>query len=251
MIPTKVYILYCNLPESKEYLKTAIESCEEIGIPYEPFLGYSFDPVGDDEVNRVLKGVGKSNDKPTQDRLWSKVSQELRTRPIQVNHYMNCGAAAATAGHMLIWNKIVNNRECAIILEHDALMLHKPEIDVPHNMIVALGYKFTDHKKYNHKKAGPPKQILPQSRHAGAHAYALTWETADKLISEVKQKGVFEAIDNAYFMRDKAKQQKATKIPLGIMDPTPAIAWLRKSTLWGASSQSNYNITESFKQNSS
>ena len=35
-------------------------------------------------------------------------------------------------------------------------------------------------------------------------------------------------------------------VPLTLMVPTPAIAWLRKSTIWDAPSTLNYDVHESF-----
>ena len=70
----------------------------------------------------------------------------------------------------------------------------------------------------------------------------MTKRTAQNLIHEIEEKGVLGAVDNAYFIRG----QRSTQIPLAIMSPTPAIGYLRKSTIWDKSAHVNYEFIESF-----
>jgi hypothetical protein len=107
-----------------------------------------------------------------------------------------------------------------------------------------LGYKLTDPSKYNHKKAGKPKSIKVIDGHEGAHAYAITWKTAGLLLDELKEIGVNSPVDNKFFLK-----MRETKIPIGIADPTPAIGWIRQSTIWPESATLNYEFIESFKNN--
>lgn len=219
MIPSKAYILRIDNPISIEYAETCAKSCEEVGLPYEFFEGYH------------------SVDQRT---LWANLPLQL-----QINHYMDDKAACATAGHFMIWNKIAENDECAIILEHDALMLQPADFDVPDGYIVALGYKFKDPSRYDHVTAGKTTQFVDIPHHGGAHAYAITAFTARKLIDELYDRGVVEAIDNMYFMRNT----RWSNIPMKIADPTPAIGWLRKSTIWGDSAEMNWPQLSSFTEN--
>ena len=251
--PSKAYILYCDLPISLEYRETAALSCDSVNLPYEYFEGYIFKR----HHNLVFSSQGKTiymdADPSAHEKiLWSRVSEETG-RSIQCKHYMAPGAAAATAGHISIWNKIYKNKETAVILEHDAVLFYKPNINIPKNKIVALGYKSPDLYTYNYKKAGPPKTIIPVERHSGAHAYAIHWKTAEKLLDELEQQGITEAIDNRYFMREKVRfagqPDKISSIPLHIMDPTPALGWLRESTIWGQSANHNYELIDSYKNN--
>ena len=132
------------------------------------------------------------------------------------------------------------------------MLFYKPNINIPKNKIVALGYKSPDLYIYDYKKAGPPKTTTPVERHSGAHAYALHWKTAENLLDELEQQGITEAVDNRYFMREKTRfanhPEKISSIPLHIMDPTPALGWLRKSTIWGESANWNYELIDSYKQ---
>ena len=150
-----------------------------------------------------------------------------------------------SAGHAAIWKKISEGNEAAIVLEHDALMLHNPNIDIPDNRIVVLGYKTTDPSRYDHITAGPPARVVDLEAHEGAHAYALTPSTAKAMVDEIEERGVLGCIDNAYFI----KRQRVTKTPLAMMDPTPAIGWLRESTLWNKSATANYDFIASFSVN--
>lgn len=208
MIPEKAYIIRISSSLSIEYAKTAAESCERLGISFEFFDGIE----------------GK-----TSYEAWTNTGLEIK--PGSMDHKKNNrsidAAACCSVSHALVWKKIFERRECAIIFEHDALMLHNIDLEIPDNKIVALGYKLSDYRRYNHVKAGPPKSIFDINQHSGAHAYVITWKTAEILLNELKEKGGGGPVDNRYFM-----VERYTKVPLAIMDPTPAIGWVRKSTLW-------------------
>ncbi len=219
MIPTKAYILRIDNPISIEYSETCARSCEEVGLEYEFFEGY--------------QGLDQRT-------LWKNLPLQF-----EINHVMDDKAACATAGHFMIWDKIAKNNECAVILEHDALMLHPADFDIPDGYIVALGYKFRDAHRYNHIAAGPVQRLIDIPHHAGAHAYAITSNTAKELINELYERGVVEAIDNMYFMRNA----RWSRVPMKLADPTPAIGWLRKSTIWEESAQMNWTLCPSFVKN--
>ena len=155
-------------------------------------------------------------------------------------------AMCATAGHIHIWKTIAEGPdEAAVVLEHDAIMLQPMTVDIPDNQIVVLGYKVQNPSKYDHIKAGPPKELIPIQGHEGAHAYAITRKMAKFLINEIEQKGIRSAIDNDYFIRG----QRRTSAPLCIASPTPAMGWLRESTIWGSSANRNYEFIPSFQEN--
>lgn len=224
MKPTKAYILRIGTELSHQYAQVAAESCDRIGLDWEYFEGYrnlSFSEAWD------------------QTGLFPPNVDDYRSL-LSINNPHCC-----SAGHAAIWKLIAERDECAIVLEHDALMLQPITIDIPDNEIVVLGYKLRDHTRYDHVKAGPPQRLISINGHEGAHAYAMTPTTAKGLVNEIKTRGVLGCIDNAYFIRG----QRVTQYPLSIMDPTPAIAWLRKSTLWHESSEANYEFIDSFKNN--
>jgi len=164
---------------------------------------------------------------------------------------MDIGAACASASHYGAWQYIASlpTNDPVVVLEHDAIMLHPIKTDAPllwDNNIIALGYKLSDPTKYDHITAGRPNLVIPRKRHSGAHAYMITPNTARALLKELAEKGSQRAIDNFYFMRVNDPGDTESDIPLSLMVPTPAIAWLRKSTIWEHPSTLNYDVHESF-----
>jgi glycosyltransferase involved in cell wall biosynthesis len=196
--PTKAYIM--RMPKntiSVEYAKQAAESCERIGLPYDYYDSY---------------------DHVTPNELWGGNNKYGITF---YDSNMHPGAASATAGHFDLWEKIRDNKETAIILEHDAIMLHPINISIPDGMIVNLGYKLKNPDQYDHISAGAPKNIVDIASQCGAHAYAITSKTAGMLLEELKDVGALMAIDNFYFSREDKKQ---SSIPIGMVNPIGAIA---------------------------
>lgn len=222
MIIQKAYILHIDSEVSKEYANTSAKSCEEHGIAYELFQG---------ETNKSNEYLKK----------WIGLPEEKTFKKMNIN------AACATAGHIKIWQRIANNKECAIILEHDAIMLHKLDLDIPDNLVVNLGYKVFDIDKYDYQKVGGPKSIKVIKKFAGAHAYAITYRTANLLLKEIKERGVWDAIDNICFMRNRKDH---IKVPIGITDPICALGWLRTSTIWRKPALHNEKpLIDSFREN--
>ena len=225
MIPSKAYILKINSKLSDEYAKTCSDSCDQIGLQWEYFEGFANLSIAE---------------------AWSKTGVYVpMLNSIYGQHTGPNNVQCCTAGHVAIWKMIADGNEAAIILEHDAIMLQPININIPDRMIAVLGYKLTDISRYDHVTAGEPERIIPIDGHEGAHAYAITPTTAKMLISEIEQQGILGHIDNAYFIRN----QRVTRASLGILDPTPAIGWLRKSTLWEDSADRNYEFIDSFQQN--
>lgn len=220
-IPSRAYILRTTDARSIEYADMCATSCKEIGLAYEYVNGF--------------EGLAQND-------LWHRLPMNITVR-----HSMKDSAACATASHLMIWKKIVERKETAIILEHDALMLQPVNIPIPDDQIVALGYKYENAHDYDFRTAGAPTSVVPARRHSGAHAYALTWRTAEKLLAEVERRGILNAIDNFYFMRINDPGDTETEMPLSLMLPTPAICWLRESTIWpGGPSTLNYDVRPEF-----
>lgn len=222
MKPTKAYILTIDDPNSRKYAKTCSDSCDRVGLPWDYHEGF----------------MGMSGQ-----QAWKMTGIPIRFNrpdPMRANP-----AECCSAGHGAIWKRIAEGEdECAIVLEHDAIMLHYPDIDIPDNCIAVLGYKMPNISRYDYERAGPPKQLLDIRGHEGAHAYAITKNTARAMIKEIERKGLLGCVDNAYFLNSRR-----TQIPLKIVDPTPAIGWLRKSTIWKESANRNYQFIDSFKDN--
>jgi GR25 family glycosyltransferase involved in LPS biosynthesis len=228
MKPIKAYILRISTnPLSVEYAKMTSDSCDSVGLKWEYFEGYN-------------------NLSP--DELW-------KNNTLGIKHFkksMGSSEASISAGHFKIWEKIRDNNETAIILEHDAIMLHPVDMDIPDNMIVNLGYKFEDISIYDHKKAGRPISIQKVRWHSGAHAYCINHITADSLIKELMSKGVGLPIDGFFFLRFQSEVFRSD-IPISILDPVAAICLIRKTTNTSNTgmkvSTLNAPLIKSFKDN--
>jgi GR25 family glycosyltransferase involved in LPS biosynthesis len=165
---------------------------------------------------------------------------------------MGSSEASISASHFKIWEKIKNNKETAIILEHDAVIFYPINIDIPDNMIVNLGYKVENLSDYDYKQAGSPKQILRVKWHSGAHAYCINHVTADLLLNELREKGIGLPIDGFFFLRWQSDIFKSN-VPIAILDPISAVAFVRETT--NTSNQGmkasilNAPLIDSFKKN--
>jgi len=218
----RAWILKTNHEKSNIYAKDVADSCDRVGMPWEYLNWYQRDPDSAWKNTGIPPlGEGKISGNP--------------------------GAQCCFSGHIAIWKKILDSGEAGIALEHDGMLLHKPEIDIPDGILVVLGYKFEDISRYDHVAAGPPNNIVDVmgGGHEGSHAYAITPKTAGMLIEEVQNNGAKGAIDNLYFLKSRK-----TKVPIKIMVPTPAIGWIRESTIQAKnkSATRNYDFVENFKK---
>lgn len=221
MKPTKTYIIRTPNELSMQYSKDAGDQCEKLGIEYEYLEWFHKEP----------------------NKAWN----ELRKVGVELSSGGNAGAQCCWAAHLYLWKKIIDTNEAAVILEHDGMMLHKIDMDIPDNVIVVLGYKVTNWKKYDAESAGPPTEIIGvnDGGHEGSHAYVITPETAKTLMKELKERGLNGSIDGHFFLKSRRNK---TKIPIRIMSPTPAIGWIRESTIQKKSSEKNYAFIDSFKK---
>ena len=229
MKPTKAYIIRIDTPMSFEYAKETAKSCDQIGLKWEYFEGY------------------KCQTKEQEHNMWINFHKTAGI-PIKSYRKMHPGAAGCTASHAHLWKKMADNNECAIILEHDAIMFYNVDLDIPDDVIVALGYKYPNIQDYNKQKAGAPQKLVPVDNNPGSHAYAITPKMAQTLVDEIVQEGITEAIDNRHFMQGR---NRYTKTKMAITDPIAGMGWLRGSTIWGKSAMHNNTrqMLESFKSN--
>lgn len=222
MRPQKAYIIRISSEISQKYARDAAESCERIGLDY-----------------TFVDGV----ENKTAYDAWTQCNIPVKMLGIYKTHKID-KAACATVSHALVWDRILKNKETAVILEHDAILLQPVTVDIPDNTIVTLGYKLKNPGNYNHIKAGPPTNIKRIAGHEGAHAYAITYNTAKTLLNELNTIGVSLPIDNMFFLN-----MRKSGVPIAIADPTPAIGWIRESTIWNESSAVNYPFIDSFSRN--
>jgi hypothetical protein len=221
----KAYILTHDHPISRQYAKNCSDSCDLIDLDWEYFEGWSH-CTG--RMAWCKTGIKMKFDEP-----WEHVAEP------NMHHKAN----TCSAGHAAIWKKIAEGEDSVgIVLEHDAIMYYKPDIKIPDNYLITLGYKLSE-LGYNYIEGNKQeRKIINIDGHEGAHAYMMTKRTAQNLIHEIEEKGILGAVDNAYFIRG----QRSTQIPLAIMSPTPAIGYLRESTIWSESAHVNYEFIESF-----
>ena len=222
----KAYILTHNHPISREYAKVCADSCDAVDLDWEYFEGWSH---------------------CTGRMAWCETGIKMKFHEPMLyvaEPNMHQKANTCSAGHAAIWKKIAEGKDSVgIVLEHDAIMYYKPDIQIPDNYLIVLGYKLSDIPKYDYIEANKqPRKLINISGHEGAHAYMMTKRTAQNLIHEIEEKGILGAVDNAYFIRG----QRQTRIPLAIMSPTPAIGYLRESTIWNKSAHVNYEFIDSF-----
>jgi GR25 family glycosyltransferase involved in LPS biosynthesis len=225
-VASKAYILKIDTPTSNEYASLCAKSCDNVGLPWQYFSGF-----------QGMMGQ----------EAWLKTGIKMKFTTAKGKDPNTDGerAECCSAGHGAIWKAIAEgNERAAIILEHDALMLHPMKIDIPDGVIVTLGYKLTAPEKYNHVKAGAPKELIPIKGHEGAHAYAITRKTAKMMIEEIEQRGLMGCVDNVYFL----PRERKTKMGLVIASPTPAIGWLRESTIWKTAATRNAPFISSFRE---
>lgn len=235
----KAYILKIDKRVSHEYAKVCADSCHKVGLQWEYFNGWC------DMPGYLAWAKSGIHFTINQGRPFVLPSANKPFKP-NPNLSQDEKAECCTAGHAAIWKKIAEGEEdVGIVFEHDAIILHPIDIDIPENRIVVLGYKLQNPTRYDHVTAGKPTGVTDITGHEGAHAYAMTKKTAQFLINEILTVGRLGWVDNAYFI----KNQRRTKIPLCIADPTPAIGWLRESTIWTKSAHRNYKFIESFEKN--
>jgi hypothetical protein len=223
----KAYILRHDDPVSHKYANLCAVSCHAVGLDWEYFDGWS-----------NCTGRMAWCETGIQMKFYEPMLEVDNPTPAQK-------ANVCSAGHGAIWKKIADGEdEVGIVLEHDAMMYYKPDIKIPDNTLVTLGYKVTDPENYRALEAKDKEthELIFIDGHEGAHAYMMTKRTAQNLVWEIEEKGILGAVDNAYFIRG----QRRTSIPLAIMSPTPAVGYLRKSTIWSESAHVNYKFIESF-----
>lgn len=224
----KTYILRHDSPVSHEYAAVCAESCDKLGMEWEYFEGfckiYAVDAYRSINLFQI---------------------DEYITSKIKIDDSRN-KAALCTASHVAMWKKIAEEKETAIILEHDAIMLHKPKFIIPDNTIVTLGYKLRNPAAYDHVSAGAPHKITPINKFSGSHAYAITSETAETLINGIIKRKTAGCIDTHFFGSSRFRNG----VDLAIADPVCAIGWLRESTIWYSSKDGITRLyIESFRKN--
>jgi hypothetical protein len=181
-----VYILHIDEPRSLQYLDECVRSCNEfVGLNVIPVQGY--------------KGVS-----------YKDICEEfdIGIIPFYVNQMDTIGdtlnkAFSCTAGHMKIWQMIVDSGKPGVVLEHDAIVKGPlPLVEVQDDVILWLGPRIEFEHDYYYPYRGAAFNYVDVDRWEGTHAYAITPKTAQFLLDSLKKYGLNDSIDGQLGMRN-------------------------------------------------
>ena len=179
------YILHIDEPRSLKYLDDCLESCKQFSdinpIPVQGYKGASYEDIC--------------------------AEYELDIIPFYINQMDTIGdtlnkAFSCTAGHIKIWQMIVDSGEPGAVLEHDAIIKGPlAMVDVDDDEILWLGPRIDLENDYTFPW-GAINEYVDVDRWEGTHAYAITPKTAQFLLDSIKKYGLNDSIDGQLGMRN-------------------------------------------------
>lgn len=179
------YILHINEPRSMQYLNDCLESCKQFSdinpIPVQGYKGASYEDIC--------------------------AEYELDIIPFYINQMDTIGdtlnkAFSCTAGHIKIWQMIVDSGEPGAVLEHDAIVKGPlAMVEVDDDEILWLGPRIEFENDYTFPW-GAINEYVDVDRWEGTHAYAITPKTAQFLLDSIKKYGLNDSIDGQLGMRN-------------------------------------------------
>lgn len=205
-----VYILHIDDPKSLQYLNDCLESCNRFpdinAIPVQGYKGVNYKDIcnefGLSMIPYYLNQMEQNGD--------------------MLNKSFSC-----TAGHIKIWQKIVESNEPGVLLEHDAIIKAPiSNVDVNDDEILWLGPRIALEHDYTFP-SGSILDYVDVDRWEGAHAYAITPKTAQFLLDSIKKFGLNDSIDGQLGMRNMFDMKFATVNPPVVV----AVVGDRTSTL--------------------
>lgn len=195
-----VYILYIDNPKSIQYKDECVESCNGSGmnvIPVEGYNGVSYKDICEEFGVHMIPFY--LSQMPQQEQV--------------LNRAFSC-----TAGHMRIWQMIVESNEPGIILEHDAIVKGPlSQVEVDDDEILWLGPRIDQERDYRFPVGSIPDYI-DVDRWEGTHAYAITPKTARYLLDSIRKHGLNDSIDGQLGMRNIFDMKMVA------IDPPPVVA---------------------------
>ena len=195
-----VYILYIDNPKSIHYKDECVKSCDGSGmnvIHVEGYNGASYKDICEEFGVHMIPFY--LSQMPEQEQV--------------LNRAFSC-----TAGHIKIWQMIVESKEPGIILEHDAIVKGPlSQVEVDDDEILWLGPRIDQERDYRFPIGSIPDYI-DVDRWEGTHAYAVTPTTAQYLLDSIRKHGLNDSIDGQLGMRN-IFDMKFTAI-----DPPPVVA---------------------------
>jgi GR25 family glycosyltransferase involved in LPS biosynthesis len=180
-----VYILHIDDPKSLQYLNDCLESCKQFpdinAIPVQGYKGVNYKDICDEF------GIG----------IIPFYVNQMAENGDTINKAFSC-----TAGHIKIWQMIVDSDAPGVVLEHDAIIKGPlVNVDVNDDEILWLGPRID----LEHDYTFPPETIFDYvdiNRWEGTHAYAITPKTAQFLLDSIKKFGLNDSIDGQLGMRN-------------------------------------------------
>lgn len=236
-VPEKVYIIHnSSNPESVEYSGVTRRTAKAVDLIPE-MLDW---PAGDniEECWKKVEHIGIKNH--------GKFTYHEGLDSGHTPDEQRLAAESVTLSHIFLWDKIQELGEAACIVEHDFVFKNNIPIIIPDGFFVGLGYKLAEHTAYKNeleKLEDKPREIVLTRKILGAHGYAITPNTAKRLLEEVREKGVQGWVDCVYF---QGNDIGLTNIMTSMLSPPPGVAWLRKSTIWENVATMNYKCIDSF-----
>ena len=193
-------IFYGYMPNnvlSSKLKETFVSQCDKLGLEYT--LHENFDHVEDT----------------------SKLYESLGT-------YRNGGpGGSGTASNFCsiikMWTMAAKSNKTTAFFEHDCFpLVDFTKIEVPEDSIVCLGPRVPSLDYYTPKKQ--PTTLIKIKNHAGGHGYAMTPNTANKLLNHLYENGVQDSHDQWLFMRIKSNNiTNYMKLDLYTVDPPPCV----------------------------
>jgi predicted O-methyltransferase YrrM len=187
----KTYILYIDNELSLQYAEDCLNTCNQFGINAELFLG--------------IRGA-------TNRELTRKTGYKIRTFEYSSEY-------CATVGHINIWKEIAKSGEVGVVLEHDVVVKGDyNNLVVNDGEIVFLGPRLYNRNDYQF----PENETVDYHTidfYNGAHAYAITANTAKAMVEYVEQIALIEMpVDGLLGLKNKFNLVMKT------VDPAFAIA---------------------------
>lgn len=160
----KSYILYIDDKKSKDYAALCEKSCIDHGVTYEMHMGYMGLTIED-----LIAKTGWKMGRPGIEDSDRQYVKEYNT----------------SLGHVDIWRKIAESNCAGVILEHDAVVVKNYEgLEVEDGKILHLGPRIDREEDFEFPDIDV--EYIDIRRHEGAHAYAMTPNTAKFLLKTIE-----------------------------------------------------------------
>lgn len=192
-----VYILHIDEPKSLQYLDDCVRSCKNFPelnvIPVQGYKGVSYKDICEEfDIGIIPFYVN-----------------QMDTNGDTLNKAFSC-----TAGHMKIWQMIVESGKPGVVLEHDAIVKGPlSSLSVDDDVILWLGPRIEFEHDYEFPWADMAYSnfdYIEVDRWEGTHAYAITPKTAQFLLDCLKKYGLNDSIDGQLGMRNMFDMKFAT-----------------------------------------